>query len=154
MTTRQAPIRCVERGGESWRDPWADYRTLRDHDPVHYAEHPEFGEFFVLSRFADVIDAARDMESFSSAPGLTLWIVGFVFTKVAGGNDTTTGLLGGATELLTAHGEQRRGLIDDPSLIRPAVDEFLRLTTPVQNFARATTRNVMVADVRYRWDAR
>ena len=72
------------------------------------------------------------------------WIVGFVFTMVTGGNDTTTGLLGGAAELLTVNPDQRRILLDDPSLIRPAVDEFLRLTSPVQNLARTTTRPVEI----------
>jgi len=75
------------------------------------------------------------------------WIIGFVFTMVAGGNDTTTGLLGGAAELLTRLPDQRRMLVDDPSLVRPAVDEFLRLTTPVQNLARTTTRPVAIRDV-------
>lgn len=290
----------VLRGGESWRAPWDDYRWLRDHDPVHRGRHPQFGEFFVLSRFADVFDAARDTATFSSAQGLTLhqdlmattfeghaapivmmdppehtairrlvsgpmtprhvtrlepeivsfvdarldeiadagdaevdiverlfkplpsylvahylgvpvsdrarfdawtnatvaanasgdvagsgrafaelfdyanqlidrrrrepgddlvsglveagtvdafWIVGFVFTMVAGGNDTTTGLLGGAAGLLTEHPDQRRRLIADPALIRPAVEEFLRLTSPVQNLARTTTRPVEIGGV-------
>jgi cytochrome P450 len=70
------------------------------------------------------------------------WIVGFVFTMVTGGNDTTTGLLGGAAELLTEHRDQRRLLLEDRTRIRPAVNEFLRLTSPVQNLARTTTRDV------------
>ena len=72
------------------------------------------------------------------------WIVGFVFTMVTGGNDTTTGLLGGAAELLTAHPDQRQVLLDEPDRIRPAVDELLRLTSPVQNLARTTTRPVVL----------
>ncbi len=75
------------------------------------------------------------------------WIVGFVFTMVTGGNDTTTGLLGGAAELLTACPSERNRLLDEPSLIRPSVDEFARLTSPVQNLARTTTRPVAVGDV-------
>lgn len=286
------------RGGESWRSPWEDYRWLRDHEPVHRSVHPRFGEFFVLSRFADVFDAVRDTSTFSSAEGLTLdpdvmkmfegraapivmmdppdhtamrrlvskpmtpsriapfepaiaefvdarldivadrgdeeidivdlllkplpsflvahylgvpvedrprfdgwtsaivaanaagpaasapsafedlfaygnqlierrrvdpgddlvsqlvasgldetdpfWIVGFVFTMVTGGNDTTTGLLGGSLELLTDRIDQRRMLLEDSSLIRPAVDELLRLTSPVQNLARTTTCEVEI----------
>ncbi|HUV10209.1 MAG TPA: cytochrome P450 [Acidimicrobiia bacterium] len=292
-----ADARYVLRGGELWRDPWDDYRRLRDDSPVHRAEDPEYGEFFVLSRFTEVFDAVRDTETFSSAQGLTLdadamaafegraapivmmdppdhtamrrlvgrpmtprrvaeiepevaayigahldriddsrgeidiidvlfkplpsfvvahylgvpaadrvsfdgwtaaivaasasgdvanaadaftqlfeyanhliehrreepsedlvselvgagddvvdasWIVGFVFTMVTGGNDTTTGLLGGAVELLTRYRDQRGLLLDDPSLVRPSVDEFLRLTSPVQNLARTTTRDVTV----------
>lgn len=296
--TEAGPRRYLLRGGESWRSPWEDYRWLRDHDPVHRGEHPRFGEFFVLSRFADVFDAARDTATFSSAGGLTLdpddmrlfagraapivmmdppdhtamrrlvsppmtrrqvarfepkiaafvdarleeiadlgdaeldiigwlfkplpsflvahylgvppadrrrfgawtnaivaanasgeiasagqafaelfdyaghlierrrtrpgedlvsgllatqargvdefWIVGFVFTMVTGGNDTTTGLLGGAADLLTEHRDQRQRLLGDPAMIRRSVEEFLRLTTPVQNLARTATRDVQV----------
>lgn len=56
------------RTGEGWRDPYPMYRALRDHDPVH---HVEDGDYWVLSRFRDVFDAARDTERFSSAQGLT-----------------------------------------------------------------------------------
>jgi cytochrome P450 len=69
-------------------------------------------------------------------------ILGMGFTMVTGGNDTTTGLLGGALELLTEHPEQRALLLDDPTLLNNAVDEFLRLTSPVQGLARTTTRDV------------
>jgi len=60
------------RGGESWRDPFPMYRALRDHDPVHRVE-PENGEraYWVLSRFSDVLAAAVDASTFSSAEGLT-----------------------------------------------------------------------------------
>ena len=286
------------RSGEEWRHPWDDYRVLRDEDPVHRVDDPDRGTYWVLSRFADVFDAARDTATFSSAQGLTpdqgamaqfdgmaapivmmdppdhtamrrlvsrpmtprrvapfepeitafvdehldriadmgevdivetllkplpsfvvahylgvpdedrgsfdqwtqvivaananddlaaaqdaflavfeyanelmerrrvepgedivsdlvaagedqasaMWVVGFIFTMITGGNDTTTGLLGGAAELLTAHRDERQRLLDDPAKIRPAVDEFLRLTSPVQNLARTTTREVTVHD--------
>jgi cytochrome P450 family 130 len=71
-------------------------------------------------------------------------VLGFAFTMVTGGNDTTTGLLGGAAELLTLHPEQRARLLDDPSRIAAAVEEMLRLTSPVQGLARTTTRDVDV----------
>jgi len=70
--------------------------------------------------------------------------VGFVFTMVTGGNDTTTGLLGGAAELLTNHPSERNKLLNEPNGIRPSVDELVRLTSPVQNLARTTTRPVDV----------
>ena len=69
-------------------------------------------------------------------------ILGFAFTMVAGGNDTTTGMLGGSAELLTQHPDQRQMLIDEPESIGDAVDELLRLTSPVQGLARTTTRDV------------
>ena len=61
----------VLRGGESWRSPWSAYRWLRDNDPLHRVDHPKLGRFWVLSRFGDVLDAARDTATFSSAQGLT-----------------------------------------------------------------------------------
>ena len=285
----------VPRSGSTWRDPFQMYRALRENDPVH---HVEDGDYWVLSRFEDVFNAARDTATFSSAEGLTftygerealdmdfapmvmldppehtafrrmvgrgftprrvqaieplvrsfvvekltsladggsgdfagdfakplpsyvvalylgvpeedrgrfdrwtdsivaanaggenlqavdavaelavyfselverrkvepgddvvselvalmeegeemdlLSILGFTFTMVAGGNDTTTGLLGGAAELLTEHPDQRALLLEDPSLIENAVEEFLRLTSPVQGLARTTTRDVEV----------
>ena len=288
--------RFVPRSGATWRDPFGMYAALRDHDPVH---HVEDGDYWVLSRFADVIAAAQDTTTFSSAQGLTFaydemervglraaapmvmldppehtvfrrlvargftprqvvslepdvrafvververlrragecdivaelfkplpslvvahylgvpaadrirfdrWteaivganasgdamaapeavgdlfgyfselierrrvepgddtishlvaaggdgpdvslirILGFAFTMVAGGNDTTTGLLGGAAELLTAHPEQRDLLRRDPGLIPDAVDELLRLTSPVQGLARTVMSDVEI----------
>jgi cytochrome P450 len=294
MSTDVSHARFEPRSGETWRDPFAMYAALRDHDPVH---HVAAGDYWVLSRHADVFAAARDTETFSSAQGLTftygemaklgiadtppmvmldppdhtafrrlvargftprhvaeiepevrafvverldrlveagggdvvaelfkplpsmvvahylgvpsgdrerfdrwtdaivaanalgdplvatdavadlfayftdlierrrhdpgddtishlvaaapdadpvdlLSVLGFAFTMVTGGNDTTTGLLGGAAVLLTERPDQRRLLIDDPGRIPDAVDELLRLTAPVQGLARTTTRDV------------
>ena len=72
----------------------------------------------------------------------TLSILAFTFTMVTGGNDTTTGLLGGAVQLLHRNPDQRRLLTTDPALIPDAVEEFLRLTSPVQGLARTTTGDV------------
>jgi cytochrome P450 len=69
-------------------------------------------------------------------------ILGFAFTMIAGGNDTVVGLLGGAADLLTAERDQRRLLLNDATLIPDAVEELLRLTSPVQGLARTTTKDV------------
>lgn len=74
-------------------------------------------------------------------------ILGFAFTMVAGGNDTTTGLLAGAACLLTEHPDQRALLLGDARRIPNAVEELLRLTAPVQNLARTATRDVSVHGV-------
>jgi cytochrome P450 len=288
------------RGGESWRDPFTMYSALREHDPVHRVPDNGDGEdYWVLSRFADILEAAVDARTFSSAQGLTFaygemeklgveapivmmdppehtalrklaikrftpkqvsalepmirefvververlremgegdvvaelfkplpslvvahflgvpredrrlfdrWtqaivaanaegdllsateavgemfgyfavliekrraqpgddmlsalihgklkggeevspakILGMGFTMVTGGNDTTTGLLGGAAELLCQNPEQRSLLREDPGLMPAAVDEFLRLTAPVQGLARTAMRDVEIA---------
>jgi cytochrome P450 len=277
---------------ESWRAPWPMYAALRDHDPVH---HVDDGDYWVLSRFADVFAAARDTTTFSSAQGLTfeygereksglaeadpmvmmdpphhtafrrlvgkgftprhvteiepavrafvvdrleglrsagsgdvvaelfkplpsfvvasylgvpeadwprfdrwtegivaanaegdprqamdtvaelfvyfgdlveqrradpgddtismlvrtgaddvtlLQVLGFAFTMVTGGNDTTTGLLGVSAELLTRYPDQRARLLAEPALLDAAIEELLRLAAPVQGLARTTTTDV------------
>ena len=286
------------RSGESWRDPWDDYRRLRDDAPVCHATTPDGYPYVVLSRFDDVVTAMRDHARFSSASGLTpgpdamaafadharpivmmdppdhtamrrlvarrmtprsiaglesaidvfvrecldpvaageevdivevlakplpsfvvahllgvpvgerarfdqwtqvivdanaegeldqisetfmelfawagelverrkretgddlvsdlvavgeeqaslMWIVGFIFTMITGGNDTTTGLLSGALELLHNHPDERQRLLNDPALLPTAVEEALRLTSPVQNLARTTTADVTLHD--------
>ncbi|MFC3964011.1 cytochrome P450 [Nocardia jiangsuensis] len=74
-------------------------------------------------------------------------LLAYTWTMVAGGNDTTTGLLGGAVQLLHRNPVQRARLVHEPELIRGAVEEFLRLTAPVQGLARTTTRDVEIAGV-------
>ena len=58
-----------------------------------------------------------------------LSILAFVFTMVAGGNDTSTGALGGAVQLLAERPDQRALLAADPALLPDAVEELLRLTS-------------------------
>jgi cytochrome P450 family 130 len=74
----------------------------------------------------------------------TLRILGFAFTMIAGGNDTATGLLGGAAEHLTSNPDQRQLLLDRPDLLPAAIEELLRLTSPVQCLARTLTRDTTV----------
>ena len=74
----------------------------------------------------------------------TLSVLAFTFTMVTGGNDTTTGMLGGSVQLLHQRPDQRWLLADDPDLIPDAVDELLRLTSPVQGLARTVTRDVTI----------
>lgn len=64
------PVRYDPLDPEFLADPYATYRELRDHDPVHRHEDPPF---FALSRFEDVWDAVRDPGLFSSAQGLTFY---------------------------------------------------------------------------------
>ena len=65
------PARFEPRSGETWRDPFSMYKSLRDHDPVHQFEY-EGNEIWALSRFKDVFSAAVEAKTFSSAQGLTM----------------------------------------------------------------------------------
>jgi len=71
-------------------------------------------------------------------------LLGMAFTMVTGGNDTVTGLLGGTLELLTRYPEQRARLLADPGLIPNSIEEFLRVTSPVQGLTRTATRDVEI----------
>ncbi|ORW04023.1 cytochrome [Mycobacterium lacus] len=86
---------------------------------------------------------AAGMGARGDIPG-TLSILAFTFTMVTGGNDTVTGMLGGSMPLLHQRRDQRRLLVDHPELIPDAVEELLRLTSPVQGLARTTTRDVTI----------
>jgi cytochrome P450 len=76
----------------------------------------------------------------------TLSVLAFTFTMVTGGNDTTTGMLGGSVQHLHRRPDQRRLLAENPELIPDSVDEFLRVTSPVQCLARTATRDVTIGD--------
>ncbi|OMC21583.1 cytochrome [Mycobacterium colombiense] len=76
----------------------------------------------------------------------TLSILAFTFTMVTGGNDTVTGMLGGSMPLLHQRSDQRQLLVDEPARIPDAVEELLRLTSPVQGLARTVTRDVTVGE--------
>ncbi len=75
-----------------------------------------------------------------------LSVLAFTFTMVTGGNDTTTGMLGGSVQLLHQRRDQRRLLAEHPDLTADSVDELLRLTSPVQCLARTATRDVTIGD--------
>jgi hypothetical protein len=296
--SKKADAIFVPRSAETWRNPFTMYQALRDHDPVHEVKSEE-GDYWVLSRFEHIMDAAIDFATFSSAQGLTFtygemeklgveapivmmdppdhtalrklatkrftpkqvreieplirafvierverlremgvgdvvaelfkplpslvvahslgvpqedrdqfdrWsdaivsanatgdilsatgavgelfayfaaliekrrtdpgddmistlvhaklndepvspakLLGMAFTMVTGGNDTTTGLLGVAADLLTKNRDQRAMLLEEPSRMKGAVEEFLRLASPVQGLARTTTRDVEIND--------
>ncbi len=101
-----------------------------------------FGELIEQKRANPGDDTISQLVDAEASDVEVLQILGFAFTMVTGGNDTTTGLLGVAAELLTAQPDQRASLIDDPARIPGAVEELLRLAAPVQGLARTTTRSV------------
>ena len=113
----------------------------------------------MMAYFTELIDRRRrepgdDTVSHLVAAGVgadgdiagTLSVLAFTFTMVTGGNDTSTGMLGGAVQLLHQRPDQRRLLIAQPELMADAIDELLRLTSPVQGLARTVTRDVTIGD--------
>jgi cytochrome P450 len=64
----------------------------------------------------------------------------------AAGNETTTKLIGWTGFLLGAHPDERRSLVNDPSLIPGAIEEILRYEAPSPVQARYVTRDVVLHD--------
>lgn len=58
------------------------------------------------------------------------------------GHETTTNLIGNGALLLMTHRDQLARLLAEPALINPAVEELLRLESPIQINNRLTTEAV------------
>jgi hypothetical protein len=61
------------------------------------------------------------------------------------GHETTTNLIGNGLHILSEWPDERRRLIEDPALIAPAIEEFLRYESSNQLGNRITTEEVEVA---------
>jgi hypothetical protein len=71
---------------------------------------------------------------------------------LAAGFETTVNLIGNGVGLLTTHPEQLALLRAEPQLWPRAVDEVLRVDSPVQRTGRIAQRDTEVAGVRFRAD--
>lgn len=69
-----------------------------------------------------------------------------VRSLLSAGIDTTVHAIAWTLHMFATHPEQWAALRDDPALARPAFEEVLRYTSPVQLFFRTTTRPVRVAN--------
>src|SRR6266487_2842921 len=74
MSVSTTPVEFDPFSEEVFNNPYELYRRLRDEAPVYFSER--YG-FYALSRFADVLAAHRDWETYSSAYGIDL----FTLTK-------------------------------------------------------------------------
>lgn len=72
-------------------------------------------------------------------------LLGALVLILIAGLDTTWSALGSSLYHLASHPEDRRRLVEDPSLIPVAVEELLRFYAPVA-LARETTREVTIGD--------
>src|SRR5262249_42445345 len=102
------------------------------------AEHPSDDVVTQLlqSQFVDETGATRRL---TPAEILT-----YVSVVAGAGNETTTRLIGWAGKVLADHPDQRRELVDDPSLIPNAIDELLRYEPPAPHVGRYVAREFEV----------
>jgi len=71
-------------------------------------------------------------------------LIMFCVLLMVAGNETTRNALSGGMQLLIDHPEERRQLVEDPSMIPVAVEEMLRLVSPVLSFGRTATRDTEI----------
>jgi cytochrome P450 len=64
-----------------------------------------------------------------------------LWNLVAGGLDTTTSLTALALHHLDAHPDQRARLVEDPALVAPATEEFLRYFSVNETLTRTVSRD-------------
>jgi cytochrome P450 PksS len=67
-------------------------------------------------------------------------LLAMTFLLLVAGHETTVNLISGGTLALLEHPEQAEALRCDPSLVKPAVEELLRYTSPVEMATERYTR--------------
>jgi cytochrome P450 len=71
-------------------------------------------------------------------------VVIYVNVLAGAGNETTNRLIGWTGKVLAEHPDQRRQLVDDPSLSPNAIEELLRFEPPAPHVGRYVVRDVEV----------
>jgi cytochrome P450 len=72
-------------------------------------------------------------------------VVLYSMSLLVAGNETTRHLLSGSVALLAEHPEERATLRANPSMLPGAVEECLRMVTPIQTMVRTATRDLDLA---------
>jgi hypothetical protein len=117
------------------------------HEAHHRATRELYGYFRTridLARAApgdDLLGALVGAEIDGARLG-TEDVLGFCFNLIVGGIETTTNMTTAGTVLLQEHPAVRDALRAEPARIPAAIEEFLRLETPVQGLCRTATRPV------------
>ena len=135
----------------------ADLRT-RPGEPMRYSEK----NFATGEAFEDYIDWRADHPSddlmtellnaeFVDETGTTRRlsreeVLTYVNVIAGAGNETTNRLIGWTGKVLADHPDQRRQLVEDPSLIPNAIEEVLRFEPPAPHVARYVARDVELYD--------
>lgn len=91
---------------------------------------------------ADLPNIAQASEAGDATAGLhNDELIKLMVVLLVAGNETTRNGISGGIQLLIEHPDERQKLIDDPSLIKGAVEEILRVVTPIRSFSRRVTQD-------------
>ena len=130
--------------------------TMVGSNDPEYATAPEVGQMAMMQLFAYANSLAEDRRTRPREDLTSLLLEAevdgerlteseydsFVMLLAVAGNETTRNLVSGGMLALMQHPDQRRRLIDDPSLMPTAVEEMLRWVSPVMAFRRTAQRDV------------
>ncbi len=95
----------------------------------------------------DLITALAQVEDESGDRLSEIELVSMVAFLLFAGHETTTGLIGNALVALARYPEQRRRLLDEPSMWDTAVEELIRWDTAVHTDPRSMTVDTKIGDV-------
>jgi cytochrome P450 len=137
------------------RDRWADFWTWTDSaiaqvdagrgDPALAAQISDlmafFGELIEQRRRHPADDIVSDLVAgeVQGEPLTELDLLTYCKFLLVAGTETTRNLISSGTALLSEHEDQRQLLLGSPGLIGDAVEEMLRVTSPVLAFCRTAT---------------
>ena len=72
-------------------------------------------------------------------------LISLIINLFVAGEETTRNLIGNGSYLLSQYPEQHERLLQQPDLLRQAVEEMLRFDSPVQLTSRVATEDVLVS---------
>jgi cytochrome P450 len=149
---RQDALR-IRRWGNSWAAfMWTPLSPAEQVECAHHmVEYLHYCKDQVRARKAaprddllsDLLRGQEDSASALSDLEIALMVNDLLFA----GHETTSNAIGIGMKLLLTHPDQWASLRADPRLYPSAIDEILRMDSPVQIIPRTTTREVRIAGV-------
>ena len=131
ITTDGTPIAFDQSSFDAVLSVLADYVEWRSRNP---------GDDLMT----ELLNAEVDEPDGSRRPLTRDEVVTYASMVAGAGNETATRLIGFTMQLLAQHPDQRRLLVEDPSLIPNAIEEILRLESPSPVQARWVQHDVEV----------
>ena len=156
----QMPMRVIgmllgipEQDQEAVRDQADASLRTRPGQPQRFSENFVDGEMFAeyiewrAEHPSDDVMTQLLQAEFEDETGTTrrltrTEILTYVSVVAGAGNETTTRLIGWAGKVLAEHPDQRRELVEDPSLIPNAIEELLRYEPPAPHVGRYVAQDV------------
>jgi cytochrome P450 family 142 subfamily A polypeptide 1 len=95
----------------------------------------------------DFADIAQETEASDKIAALhNDELIKLMVVLLVAGNETTRNGISGGVQLLIENPDQRQKLLDDPSLMKGAIEEMLRVVTPIHSFTRTVTQDTELRD--------